>query len=80
MPSISARLKTSRIQLGYYSQEDAVRLSSITKIGIDEKSNPCTEGTANCGENTICIPSNDDESYEVRFCFFLKIDFIFKKI
>lgn len=51
------------MSLGYYSQENAVRISSINKIGLDERSNPCTEGTANCGDNTICIPTED--SYEV---------------
>lgn len=40
-------------------------MSSVTKIGVGDRSNPCIEGTANCGENTVCIPNNDDDSYEV---------------
>jgi len=64
LPNVNSKLKSSKITLGYFSQENAVRISSINKIGLDERSNPCTEGTANCGENTICVPTED--SYEVN--------------
>lgn len=57
-------MKTSKIQLTYYSQENAVRITTVNKIGITDVTNPCTEGTANCGENTVCIATGDD-SYEV---------------
>lgn len=50
--------------MGYYSQENAVRISAISKIGVTDKTNPCTEGIARCGDNTVCIPTSDD-SYEV---------------
>lgn len=67
--NIKGRLKTSKIQLGYYSQENAVRISTVSKIGITDKSNPCLEGTASCGENTICVPTSD-EAYEVKLNIF----------
>lgn len=66
--NINGRLKTSKIQLGYYSQENAVRVSTVTKIGVTDRTNPCLEGTANCGENTVCVATSD-ESYEVNFRF-----------
>ena len=59
-------MKTSKIQLGYYSQENAVRISAVSKVGVTDKTNACTEGIANCGENTICVPLNDD-GYEVNW-------------
>lgn len=62
---INGRLKTSKIQLGFYSQENAVRISTVSKIGLTDKTNPCIEGTANCGENTVCVATGDD-SYEVK--------------
>jgi nidogen (entactin) len=63
--NVNGRLKTSKISLGYYSQENAVRISTVTKIGLTDKNNPCLEGTANCGDNTVCVPTQDD-GYEVR--------------
>jgi nidogen (entactin) len=57
-------LKTSKISIGYYAQESAVRISTISKIGVTDTTNPCIEGTANCGENTICVASSED-SYDV---------------
>lgn len=57
---INGRMKTSKISLGYHSNERAVRISTLNKIGVTDKSNPCTEDTANCGENTICIPKSED--------------------
>jgi nidogen (entactin) len=57
---INGRMKTSKINLGYHSNEHAVRISTLNKIGITDKSNPCLEETANCGPNTICIPTSDD--------------------
>lgn len=56
-------MKTSKINLAYHSNEGAVRISTLSKIGVTDKTNPCIEGTANCGENTICIATSDD-SYE----------------
>ncbi|KAL7032364.1 hypothetical protein ACKWTF_007298 [Chironomus riparius] len=64
LPNVNTKLKSSKVSLGYFSQENAVRISSINKIGLDERSNPCTEGTANCGDNTICIPTED--AYECQ--------------
>jgi hypothetical protein len=66
---INGRLKTSKIQLGFYSQENAVRISTISKIGLSDKTNPCIEGTANCGENTVCVATGDD-AYEVNLMSF----------
>lgn len=68
--NINGRLKTSKIQLGFYSQENAVRISTVSKIGLTDSTNPCIEGTANCGENTVCVATGDD-GYDVSFFKFL---------
>lgn len=61
--NVNGRLKTSKVQLGYYPQENAVRISTVTKIGITDRTNPCLE--ANCGDNTVCVATSDD-SFEVN--------------
>ncbi|CAD7078769.1 unnamed protein product [Hermetia illucens] len=52
--------KLSKISLDYHDRESAIRIGMLNKIGVDPESNPCTDGTANCGDNTICIPRGDE--------------------
>lgn len=51
-------MKTSKINLSYHTNEGAVRITTLTKVGITDKHNPCMEAT--CGENTVCIATSDD--------------------
>ena len=62
--SVAGRLKTSKITLGFDPRENALRIGMLSKIGVSEASNPCTDGASTCGENTLCVPTSDD-SYEV---------------
>lgn len=51
--------KVSKIVLDYVERDQALRTSVLTKIGVDAESNPCTDGAASCGENTVCVPYED---------------------
>ena len=58
------REKVSKITLSYEERENALRIGLLSKIGISDETNPCNDGSAVCGENTICVPVEDD-NYEV---------------
>lgn len=59
-PSAASILqKISKIVLDYSNSEQAIRIGMLTKIGVDPESNACNDGTANCGQNTICVPHAD---------------------
>lgn len=62
--SASGVLKTSRISLNYDAKEQALRMNMLNKIADSDKLNPCLEEYTRCGQNTICVPSGDD-NYEV---------------
>lgn len=32
----------------------------LNKLVLDQESNPCTDGTAVCGDNTVCVLVEDD--------------------
>ncbi|XP_037942070.1 nidogen-like [Teleopsis dalmanni] len=51
--------KVSKIVLGYNERDQALRTSVLTKIGVDAESNACTDGSVECGENTVCVPYED---------------------
>ncbi|XP_055916936.1 nidogen [Eupeodes corollae] len=53
--------KVSKITLDYFPQDQALRTGLLAKIGADVGLNPCSDGSANCGENTVCVP--DEDSY-----------------
>lgn len=59
--NFAGRLKTSKTSIKYKEEEKALRIVMLSKIGVQEKSNRCNEGTANCGANTICVPLEDDD-------------------
>lgn len=63
--------KISKISASYNPNERALRYSMLNKFTQNQDSNACTDGTALCGQNAICV-ANDDDSYDVRdlFCFF----------
>lgn len=66
--------RVSKISSSYQSRESALRIGMLNKIVANLESNPCTDGTAQCGQNTICVVDGDD-GYEVtnsfRFTFSL---------
>lgn len=37
-----------------------MRLGAVNKIGTSGHLNPCDDGTNNCGDNTQCVPNEDD--------------------
>ena len=37
----------------------------LTKVDLSQKTNPCADGTASCGENTICVPNDTEELFQV---------------
>ena len=57
-------LKTSKINLGFETRENASRMGMLNKIGVEGNLNPCSDESSNCGENTVCVATGSD-SYEV---------------
>lgn len=51
--------KISKIMLDYFERDEALRTSILTVAGVSAMSNACTDGTAACGENMVCIPYED---------------------
>lgn len=60
--------RVSKITSSYQSRENALRIGMLNKVVDNLEANPCTDGTAECGENTICVLDGAD-GYEVtHFC------------
>lgn len=57
--------KLIRTTSEYQENEEALRIGLINKINRNTPVNPCTDGTASCGPNSICIPNPNHESYSV---------------
>ncbi|XP_075166288.1 nidogen [Haematobia irritans] len=51
--------KISKIMLDFFEKDQALRTSILTVAGVSAVSNACTDGTAVCGENMVCIPYDD---------------------
>uniref|UniRef100_A0A1B0DDW6 Uncharacterized protein n=1 Tax=Phlebotomus papatasi TaxID=29031 RepID=A0A1B0DDW6_PHLPP len=60
--------KISKVSVSYEPREQAIRISMLSKAGIDRTSNPCSDGSAICGENTLCVPSHDEDDAENYMC------------
>lgn len=73
--------KISKISSSYQNRESALRIGMLNKIVANLEANPCTDGTAQCGDNTICVVDGDDGyvvSLERCICFkFLRKTFFF---
>lgn len=56
-------VKVSKITLDYSTREQAVRTQYTAKISDSSNGNthPCEDGSANCGDHTICQKRQDDE-------------------
>lgn len=52
--------KISKIMLDFFERDQALRTSILTVAGVTATSNVCTDGTAICGENMVCIPYDDN--------------------
>uniref|UniRef100_A0A1A9V771 Nidogen n=1 Tax=Glossina austeni TaxID=7395 RepID=A0A1A9V771_GLOAU len=51
--------KISKIMLDYFEKDRALRTSILAVVGVNATSNACTDGTAICSENMVCIPYED---------------------
>ncbi|XP_059616809.1 nidogen [Phlebotomus argentipes] len=60
--------KITKVSASYEPREQAIRISMLSKAGIDRSSNPCTDGSAICGENSLCVPSQDEDDAESYVC------------
>lgn len=58
--------KVSRITGTYQEVESALRIGMINKVLTDIQTNACTDGTAECGPNSVCISLEEPDEYEVR--------------
>lgn len=57
--------KISKITAQYQERETALRIGMINKVVRDTPINRCTDGSATCGANSICIPDPINDSYSV---------------
>ncbi|KAH8309564.1 hypothetical protein KR059_011830 [Drosophila kikkawai] len=51
--------KISKVTLDFVERDQALRISAVSKVGVTAESNACTDGTAECGENSVCVPDED---------------------
>ncbi|KAL7736227.1 hypothetical protein ACLKA6_002906 [Drosophila palustris] len=66
--------KVSKITLDYSDRDQAVRTSALSKIGVDAESNSCTDGSAQCAENAICVPYEDTYRCDCQHGFAAQLD------
>lgn len=57
--------KVSKITSQYQERETALRIGMINKVVRNSEVNPCTDGSASCHPDSLCVP--DDDSYRVIF-------------
>ncbi|XP_068146256.1 nidogen [Drosophila tropicalis] len=66
--------KVSKIALDYVARDQALRSSALSKIGVDTESNACTDGSAQCGENAVCVPYEDTYRCDCRHGYSAVVD------
>lgn len=59
--------KVSKISAQYQERETALRIGMINKVVRNSDINPCTDGTATCHQNSMCVPDAPNDSYLVSF-------------
>lgn len=64
--------KVYKITSSYTEKENALRFGESNKVTEQRDSNPCTDGTAVCGDSSVCVHVEHDV-YEVRSRFKLFI-------
>ncbi len=73
--------KVSKITSSYQNRESALRIGMLNKIVANLEANPCTDGTAQCGHNTVCVVDGEDGydvSFDDNFPFFLNFKLKYK--
>lgn len=60
--------RVSRVTLNYEPNDNALRVNMLNKVGGSDEINPCTDGSAICGHNSLCR-STEENSYDVSFFF-----------
>ncbi|EDX06478.1 GD10735 [Drosophila simulans] len=51
--------KISKVALDYVERDQALRIGAMSKVGVTPESNACNDGTADCVENSVCVPYED---------------------
>jgi len=51
--------KVSKVDLDYVERDEALRIGAMSKVGVTPESNACNDGTADCVENSVCVPIED---------------------
>lgn len=52
--------KVFKVTMAYSPADSALRIGMFNKITLNRDSSACTDGTATCGENTVCMPGGGD--------------------
>lgn len=60
--------KVSKITAKYQERETALRVGMVNKVVRNTPVNRCTDGSATCGANSICLPDPINDSYSVSSC------------
>lgn len=63
--------KVSKITAHYQEKELALRIGMINRVVRNTVVNACTDGSATCGSNSICVPDPEHDSYSVNRVFFI---------
>ncbi|KAH8272873.1 hypothetical protein KR018_006184 [Drosophila ironensis] len=66
--------KISKVALDYVDRDQALRISAVSKVGVDAESNACTDGTADCPENSLCVPYEDTYRCDCRHGYAAQLD------
>ncbi|XP_017054240.1 nidogen [Drosophila ficusphila] len=51
--------KISKVALDYVDRDQALRIGAMSKVGVTAETNSCNDGTAECVENSVCVPYED---------------------
>ncbi|KAH8401667.1 hypothetical protein KR009_007215 [Drosophila setifemur] len=66
--------KISKVALDYVERDQALRISAMSKVGVDAESNACNDGTAECVENSVCVPYEDTYRCDCRHGYAAQLD------
>lgn len=58
--------KLNRLTVTYQEPETAIRIGLISKVVSDIQASACSDGTAQCGPNSVCVQLEAIEEYEVK--------------
>ncbi|XP_017118518.1 nidogen [Drosophila elegans] len=66
--------KTSKVALDYVDSDHALRISAMSKVGVTAESNACNDGTAECVDNSVCVPYEDTYRCDCHHGFAAQVD------